>query len=153
MVPKASPWAARRCPAGTPADDPVLPITGTPAPTSGSHHRSYRLPVPDFAKALRERREQHSPLPLIFFHPWSSRGLPMKKRRVDLRDGRRHSLEATKPRKRARESRSWSRPRPPLGNPLPIPSSAVLPLIPTRVLVPLYKRKALRRYAQVLFSP
>jgi len=51
-VPRALPWAGMRCPVGTPGADPVLPITATPAPASSSHVRSFRVPVPDFAKAL-----------------------------------------------------------------------------------------------------
>jgi hypothetical protein len=51
-VPRALPWAGKRCLFGTPGADPVLPITATPSPTSSSLVRSFRVPVPDFAKAL-----------------------------------------------------------------------------------------------------
>jgi len=37
MLPRALPWAGMRCPVGTPEADPLLPITGTTAPTAWSH--------------------------------------------------------------------------------------------------------------------
>ena len=42
-VPRALPWSAMRCPVGTPQADPLLTITGTPAPTSWSFNRSCRV--------------------------------------------------------------------------------------------------------------
>ena len=59
-APRALPWAGMRCPVGTPGADPVLPITATPAPTSSSPVRSFRVPVPDFAKALQGRSPSRS---------------------------------------------------------------------------------------------